>query len=111
MCGLIPALKDADEAKGFRRGYALGWHPCRRGYRVSVVMVTPCAHRGWRRTDGFRLVALVLRAERDMRKVFRTLVARNVILVSHCRLLLTNSLLFPGISITQERCLWPKPKP
>jgi len=23
MCGLIPALKDADEAKGFRRGYAL----------------------------------------------------------------------------------------
>src|SRR5437667_11989790 len=74
----------------------LGWHPCRRGYRVSVVLVTPCAHRGWRGTDGFRLVALVLRAERDMRKVFRTLVARNVILISHCRLFAREQPAFPG---------------
>ena len=61
-----------------------------------MVLVTPCAHRGWRGTDGFRLVALVLRAERDMRKVFRTLVARNVILVSHCRLFAREQPPFPG---------------
>ena len=57
------------------RGLGIGWYPCRRDYRVSVVLVTPYVHGGWRRTDQFRLAALVLRAGRDMRKVFRTLVA------------------------------------
>lgn len=78
MCGLIPASKDADEA-GFWRGYALAGLALAGSLSSSLSRRCGsgdlCAHGDRQRTDRFRLVAMVLRAGRDMRKVFRPLVA------------------------------------